>query len=1762
MKKLLAMALSSAAAACLLAIPVQKELSSLSPVVQGKSEALVRKADGFNPSGDYSLEFRLRTDRSEKPSIRIFGESGERKAFTFELADSVINFIDPTQIPSPDMVYERLNSSKWVNLRLAFEGDSVFVYRNGIHAGTRSLRYAPLPAECATGTAAQANLLRNGDFESTADITYNEISEESGATCLRTLDGWFIYPNYDEWNSRAFIDGAGAEGNCLRLQRYSWNSGGQWTDALAQQAVNVVPGSTYKLSFKAHGGCHEDVYYGYAKVEEIGTGKSQKIDIKNTDSFVDYELEYTPTADCRQLKVVFGLKSPGGILDWGEVPTVPLYIDDVVLAGEGYTYDGPAFGYTTTGDAVVDHVIYEPSGAYSPTISSITTDSKGLLLDARQGKATATFTVTAAGLSADQMITVDAGSYAEVRPPKLPYNAKNQKVTVSYDGTREHVFDTIYIKSGATVCALPVELYGQKIKEGALAEELTAGADGRYSVDMPESGPFTIEVRARTAAKAADGVKIFAADLEGKGFGINVGDSALTLDNPKALSGEPYVAAARKNSDLAHTFRIARTADNMIHIWRDGNLAATLDGADFIIPAEYAGGSLPADGENLLVNGDFSGPWGVSYVEDGGQKPYMSELQGWDIYPVEPWNSRQTITGWEISEKDGYDLTNKALKVWRYGWNKGFSDAMISQAVNVVPGKPYTLSFLAAGGIHENVKYGYVRIEEVGNSSRQVTSTINSEDAKQYTMNYTPSADCSRVRVVVGLKSPGAIGSWGSVPEVPIMVDKMTLIGDKAIGKGLVGVEAAAGSEVEYVRYTAGEALAPAEPSISLSEESLSIRGTGKGVNVKITGVNLNPGEDIRVIAPEGIRVIPDHVPYNAKGNIVRVIMNSTVNRLNAKVIFRSGTTRTALDVEGRGTPLEEKVLSENPVYTGSDKTWTAPAFNPGDDGYTVEFRARTSKAAAEMAFTGVTAEGAVKAFAAGENAGVYNGADKENRVRLNADAEYHTWRYAMTPDSRVYVYRDGAPVDTMLVADYANPAGLPTTPGEKIDNMLHNPGFEGATRTYVMADDPDGSVFHNYVEGWTILDGSNGWNSRTYIEKAVVSDDMGDDNHVLGLNRYQWEDGWSDSKVSQVIDVVPGQTYTFSVMAMGGYRSSDDKALGFIRIEEVQTPALGKETTLDKSRYDFARYSLSHKAGSKCTQLRVILGLNKAGKGNQVEMVKFDDACLTGQGVVLTPALSFAATADADLEYFTYDDSGAYAPEMPHINLDDTPLHFSRTLEEQTLTVSSDAVKTADKLRLSCSGDFLVEPEELPVNAGDATVTVTFLGSRDGNGMLTVSAGDFAVTVPLSGEASEMERKDISANPVLNGPKAEYFGDASVFNPGKAGYTIEFAAGLDLYSGGSFEIATLNSRERGASLVVSDEFTGTSTEQGNVDFLQETMIPNVGDFVYRIAVTPDNLAHVFKNSELLDVLDLTAVPANLQFVSTSESTECDNMVRNGCFNGNYEYTQYEEANMLSKLGGWHLSGLSEWNCRAFIVNDSENPGNRVLNLQRYEWNAGWADGEASQVVNVCPGERYTFSAEVRGGSGEGLNLASMEVYELGNTGSGKSINVSNSSSDFSTRKIDFTTSDNCRQVKLSFKLASSGKDHGPKCGFYVRNVRLSGKKPVSSPGISLISGDPYRFRYFTYDLSGAYLPADYSAAADADALFSAATCRNVAGGLELEGLEDGSNVEVYNATGMFVAAAEASADGRAALQLPAGFYIVSARGADGREATFKNVVR
>ncbi|MDE6854167.1 MAG: hypothetical protein K2J38_03835, partial [Muribaculaceae bacterium] len=107
---------------------------------------------------------------------------------------------------------------------------------------------------------------------------------------------------------------------------------------------------------------------------------------------------------------------------------------------------------------------------------------------------------------------------------------------------------------------------------------------------------------------------------------------------------------------------------------------------------------------------------------------------------------------------------------------------------------------------------------------------------------------------------------------------------------------------------------------------------------------------------------------------------------------------------------------------------------------------------------------------------------------------------------------------------------------------------------------------------------------------------------------------------------------------------------------------------------------------------------------------------------------------------------------------------------------------------------------------------------------------------------------------------------------------------------------------------------------------------------------------------------------------------------------------------------------------------------------------------------------------------------------------------------------------------------------------------------------ICLSSAAPYRFKYFTYDTSGAYLPAGYSGIDCIGAADSEVTCHNIEGGIELRGLPEDAGVEVFDTAGCCIRRLD-GCSGSAMIELPAGFYIVSVK-ADAVKATFKTVVR
>ena len=116
--------------------------------------------------------------------------------------------------------------------------------------------------------------------------------------------------------------------------------------------------------------------------------------------------------------------------------------------------------------------------------------------------------------------------------------------------------------------------------------------------------------------------------------------------------------------------------------------------ADLALQPEWS----EANGEiekNLIKNGDFEGE--SDYSNSAGT---TVKIEGWDVYPIDQYNSYQNISSEERS--NAVDQNNHVLSVHRYMWEGGWAAAEISQIVDVAPNETYAFSALAKGGIRSN----------------------------------------------------------------------------------------------------------------------------------------------------------------------------------------------------------------------------------------------------------------------------------------------------------------------------------------------------------------------------------------------------------------------------------------------------------------------------------------------------------------------------------------------------------------------------------------------------------------------------------------------------------------------------------------------------------------------------------------------------------------------------------------------------------------------------------------------------------------------------------------------------------------------------------------------------------------------------------------------------------------------------------------------------------------------------------------------------
>lgn len=437
---------------------------------------------------------------------------------------------------------------------------------------------------------------------------------------------------------------------------------------------------------------------------------------------------------------------------------------------------------------------------------------------------------------------------------------------------------------------------------------------------------------------------------------------------------------------------------------------------------------------------------------------------------------------------------------------------------------------------------------------------------------------------------------------------------------------------------------------------ALKINGTNKSATFTVNTATLQKDQPVTIAASAGFSVNPTTLPADTKSAKITVTLISTQKETKGEVILRSGDTRNYINLLGYGTPLPVKDISSSPVYTGgNDETFekNGEAFKPANNEYTMEFKIKTDDIDKDFFPYAVNDQGVgFRAYITSSGIGLYNGTHKieiSNPITsteggrgkfYNDDGRAHTYRFVMASDNRLFIYRDGILIKETRAIDYGAAPTFAAEAGEPVENLLKNPNFEGEFNTESETD-----KFVRAIEGWNILINDK-YNSEQFIKKCEIDNQLDIDNKILSLQRYKWADGWSAAEIGQIVDVVPNEAYTFSTLARGGIRK-DGTLLGKLKIQEVQNNELGTEVEITSDSWE--TYSMDYTTSDNCNQIRVSYFLERDKWGATITPLDVDKAKLTGKGRTYTAKAGFENSA-SDIEYFTFDVTGAYAPAKPEI--------------------------------------------------------------------------------------------------------------------------------------------------------------------------------------------------------------------------------------------------------------------------------------------------------------------------------------------------------------------------------------------------------------------------------------------------------------------------------------------------------------------------------
>ena len=439
--------------------------------------------------------------------------------------------------------------------------------------------------------------------------------------------------------------------------------------------------------------------------------------------------------------------------------------------------------------------------------------------------------------------------------------------------------------------------------------------------------------------------------------------------------------------------------------------------------------------------------------------------------------------------------------------------------------------------------------------------------------------------------------------------------------------------------------------SLTTSVDTLTIAGTGNSETFTVNASELTG--DIQISATTGFAVSPVKLSASAKNAKIRVTNLTTLAHNSGKVILRSGDMRAYVNVGSLGTELEQKDLSQNPVYTGgAEEEMSFDGFTPGENGYTVEFRAKVDELSKEFMPYAVTENGVgFKGYVTSSSLGLYNGTSRKERIAnpanggtfYNTDGLYHTYRFAVASDNRVFIYRDGLAIDTVRTADFGLQPEWSVENGRALKNLLKNPDFEGEW------DFNKSRNITDRIEGWDVYPYDQ-YNSTQQIITEERSNEVDQNNHVLSVDRYMWSDGWAAAEISQLVDVAPNEVYSFSALAKGGIKK-DGTILGSLRIQDMQNA--DNKVAIPVTSENYQTYACDFETKATTKQIRVYCYLERDKWGASITPLKVDDVKLTGYSRVIQPQIGFQ-NESSDIEYFNFDCTGAYAPAFPSLTAED----------------------------------------------------------------------------------------------------------------------------------------------------------------------------------------------------------------------------------------------------------------------------------------------------------------------------------------------------------------------------------------------------------------------------------------------------------------------------------------------------------------------------